>query len=229
MKPVYWTLVLVFLVIAGCGTATTPTSAPLESAPPTVSNLLVLTPTGISQGDADVSPVSPAATTAITSNSGESPTSTPNPNASPSTDPAKTPEGTASPTPTAAGSLPPTMAPVAPPAKEETPAVTPGALFTPTIATTPIPTASPKLIRGPTSAPTITRDIIPAKSPSSTPRLPTATPPEPTAFPTPQVKVGTNVGQRAPDFTVTTIDGKEVNSSSFLGQRPFILYFFASW
>jgi hypothetical protein len=42
--------------------------------------------------------------------------------------------------------------------------------------------------------------------------------------------VGPQVGQRAPDFTVTTLDGKRLASPDLLAQnKPFILYFFASW
>ena len=37
------------------------------------------------------------------------------------------------------------------------------------------------------------------------------------------------VGAQAPDFTVTTVDGEVLALSNFLGNRPFILYFFATW
>lgn len=38
------------------------------------------------------------------------------------------------------------------------------------------------------------------------------------------------VGQPAPDFTVTTLDGQPLTSADLLAQeKPFILYFFATW
>ena len=65
-------------------------------------------------------------------------------------------------------------------------------------------------------------------APSSPTPVPTATPvPEPTS--TPSLKVGPEVGQAAPDFTVTTVDGEVLALSNFLGNKPFILYFFATW
>ena len=64
--------------------------------------------------------------------------------------------------------------------------------------------------------------------PSSTTPVPTATPvPEPTS--TLSLKAGPKVGQAAPDFTVTTVDGEVLALSNFLGTKPFILYFFATW
>ena len=42
--------------------------------------------------------------------------------------------------------------------------------------------------------------------------------------------VGLQVGQPAPDFTVTTLDGQPLTSADLQAQeKPFILYFFASW
>ena len=65
-------------------------------------------------------------------------------------------------------------------------------------------------------------------APSSPTPVPTATPAaEPTS--TPSLKVGPEVGQAAPDFTVTTVDGEVLALSNFLGDKPFILYFFATW
>ena len=64
--------------------------------------------------------------------------------------------------------------------------------------------------------------------PSSPTPVPTGTPvPEPTS--TLSLKVGSKVGQAAPDFTVTTVDGEVLALSNFLGNKPFILYFFATW
>ena len=65
-------------------------------------------------------------------------------------------------------------------------------------------------------------------APSSPTPVPTATPAaEPTS--TPSLKVGPEVGEAAPDFTVTTVDGEVLALSNFLGDKPFILYFFATW
>jgi hypothetical protein len=55
-----------------------------------------------------------------------------------------------------------------------------------------------------------------------------AAPPAARAGPGPAV--GLEVGQRAPDFTVTTLGGQRLASPDLLAQnKPFILYFFASW
>jgi len=42
-------------------------------------------------------------------------------------------------------------------------------------------------------------------------------------------KVGTNVGNLAPDFTIETIDGKTVSLSQLSSEKPTVLYFFATW
>lgn len=42
--------------------------------------------------------------------------------------------------------------------------------------------------------------------------------------------VASQVGQPAPEFAVTTLDGLLLTSADLLAQeKPFILYFFASW
>ena len=41
--------------------------------------------------------------------------------------------------------------------------------------------------------------------------------------------VGTNRGDLAPDFTITTIDGKTMSLSSLAADKPTVLYFFATW
>ncbi|HLD57918.1 MAG TPA: redoxin domain-containing protein [archaeon] len=41
--------------------------------------------------------------------------------------------------------------------------------------------------------------------------------------------VGSNVGNIAPDFTVTTTDGKIVKLADFVGEKPLLLYFGATW
>ena len=44
------------------------------------------------------------------------------------------------------------------------------------------------------------------------------------------VKTGINVGDNAPKFSVTSIDGKEIKLSELTkNKRPLVLYFFAAW
>ena len=42
------------------------------------------------------------------------------------------------------------------------------------------------------------------------------------------VETGHEVGQMAPGFTLTTVDGEEVSLASFQGQ-PLVIYFYATW
>ncbi len=88
------------------------------------------------------------------------------------------------------------------------------------------PTAAPPPVAAP--APTIT----PSPIPTATPRpRPTATPrPTTTPTPRPQLPLGSEIGNRAPDFTVTAVNGEtytlsEVNASG----KAVIVYFFATW
>ncbi|MCS5695131.1 TlpA family protein disulfide reductase [Desulfofundulus thermocisternus] len=53
-------------------------------------------------------------------------------------------------------------------------------------------------------------------------------PPDPTGSKESGVAVGMDVGQRAPDFTLTTADGEELSLSDFRG-RPVVLNFWATW
>ena len=46
--------------------------------------------------------------------------------------------------------------------------------------------------------------------------------------PQPSLEIGHKVGQRAPDFTLTTAEGEVLTLDSFRG-RPVVLYFFATW
>ena len=42
--------------------------------------------------------------------------------------------------------------------------------------------------------------------------------------------VGLRPGQLAPDFALTTIDGKPISGADFRAQiRPYVLFFFATW
>lgn len=52
---------------------------------------------------------------------------------------------------------------------------------------------------------------------------------QPTAAAT-EVRTAAAVGQRAPAFSVVTLDGKPLRSAELLGEgKPLILYFFATW
>ena len=52
---------------------------------------------------------------------------------------------------------------------------------------------------------------------------------QPTSPPTEvSVEIGHEVGQKAPNFMLTTVEGEQVTLDSFQG-RPLILYFFATW
>lgn len=44
-----------------------------------------------------------------------------------------------------------------------------------------------------------------------------------------QADVGIAKGQLPPDFTITTIDGKQYTLSQFKGDKPVLLYFWATW
>ena len=42
------------------------------------------------------------------------------------------------------------------------------------------------------------------------------------------VETGHKVGQKAPDFMLTTVDGEQVSLDGFQG-RPLVIYFYATW
>ena len=126
--------------------------------------------------------------------------------AAPTTAPAQPTAVTAPPDPTAIIAAPP----AAPP---------PTAIPVPTTAPPP-PTAVP--------APPPTAVPAPPPPPTATPRpAPTATA-VPTA--TPNIPVGHNVGQRAPDFTVTAVSGETITLSEVTASgKAVLIYFFATW
>ena len=71
----------------------------------------------------------------------------------------------------------------------------------------------------------------PAVSQASTPVAPAtgAETEQPAATPAVvAVEIGHKVGQRAPDFMLTTVEGEQVSLDSFQG-RPLLLYFYATW
>ena len=42
------------------------------------------------------------------------------------------------------------------------------------------------------------------------------------------METGHKVGQKAPDFMLTTVDGEQVSLDGFQG-RPLVIYFYATW
>lgn len=121
-------------------------------------------------------------------------------------------------------------------------AASPAALPTPTPQTVqPPPTVAP--------APTASESGGGNAAPTETPALPTATPgnvpsePSPTripptpapttVLPTPSPvppPTGHNVGNSAPDFTVTTVDGVTRSLTDYKQtNQPVVVYFFATW
>ena len=71
-------------------------------------------------------------------------------------------------------------------------------------------------------------------SPTAAPAAPTEAP-EPTAVVVPTsppaeaaVETGHRVGQMAPGFMLTTVDGEEVSLEGFQGQ-PLVIYFYTTW
>ena len=80
-----------------------------------------------------------------------------------------------------------------------------------------------------TDTPTIRQTstpIVPATATET--QQPTAAP-IPTSSPTQMpVEIGHEVGQRAPDFMLTTVKGEQVTLDSFQG-RPLVLYFYTTW
>ena len=92
-------------------------------------------------------------------------------------------------------------------------------------------------------------DTAPAQPTAASATQPTAAPPAPdtqppatampapTAAPTmaaatesaaPSVEVGLDVGQRAPDFTLTSHEGESITRASLEG-RPVLVYFYTTW
>ena len=70
-----------------------------------------------------------------------------------------------------------------------------------------------------------------AVSQASTPVVPAtaAETKQPAAAPTEMaVEIGHKVGQKAPGFMLTTVEGEQVSLESFQG-RPLLLYFYTTW
>ena len=78
------------------------------------------------------------------------------------------------------------------------------------------PTTAP--VTQPTAAPTVVALTESAPAPAAA----TAAPAQPS------VEVGLDVGQRAPDFTLTNLEGESVTRASLEG-RPVMIYFFTTW
>ncbi len=90
------------------------------------------------------------------------------------------------------------------------------AMSQPTTAPVTQPTAAPAT--QPTAAPTVVASTESAPVPAAA----TAAPAQPS------VEVGLDVGQRAPDFTLTNLEGESVTLASLEG-RPVMIYFFTTW
>ena len=64
----------------------------------------------------------------------------------------------------------------------------------------------------------------------TTPTVASTVQPSASPEPTPALKVGGKVGNRAPDFTVTLGDGGSATLASLLEEeKPLLLYFFTTW
>lgn len=120
---------------------------------------------------------------------------------------------------------------------------------TPTSGSLPTPSPDSTMSAEPTLEPTRTPvaepNIMPtaaSDSPGTEPTSESAATPTPTLAPiltptvaptsaTPdQIKVGAGIGDRAPDFTVRTVDGQIISLAGLLAEKkPVLLYFFASW
>lgn len=82
-------------------------------------------------------------------------------------------------------------------------------------------------------------NVVPSPTSSNIPTSPKITPTETITpsitpivslapSPTPEAEIGIEVGNKAPDFTAQTIDGKEIKLSNYLGKKVF-LNFWATW
>ena len=94
------------------------------------------------------------------------------------------------------------------------------------------PTAA--AVSQPTTAPVTQPTAAPATQPTAAPTEVASTesapaPATPTLAPvSSSVEVGLDVGQRAPDFTLTNLEGESVTLASLQG-RPVMIYFFTTW
>ena len=148
------------------------------------------------------------------------------------TSPSVTTGPTAGPSPTA---TPVQLAPViaaatvAPPTPRDI-AASMGAQPTATSAPAPAPTVAPTPA---STAPPPT--AITAAAPTAVPTVPsaptaTAVPTAPTPTPAPAVAVGSSVGERVPEFTLSLADGSTVSATRLIqAERPTFLFFFASF
>ena len=123
-----------------------------------------------------------------------------------------------------------TSAPV-PPTPTST-SVSDATLIDPTVSGSGALEATPTAVAARLAHPVTTPAAPPADTPTTvplTPVPPTAIPPTNTPAPLPP-QTGNRVGQSAPDFEVTTIDGITRSLTDFKqASQPVVLYFFASW
>ena len=89
------------------------------------------------------------------------------------------------------------------------------AMMEPTAIMEPAPTMEPTAMMEPTAAPTTAVAATEAPAPTTTSTEVT-------------VEVGHQAGQKAPDFTLTTVEGGQVSLSDFQ-DRPVMIYFYATW
>ena len=139
----------------------------------------------------------------------------------------------------------PTNTPI--PAPTDTPAPAPTNTPTPAPTATPDLLASQGTVEGTLEKPTPTPEPQPTDTPTPRPTntptpspQPTDTPtPVPTDTPTPEpapasgwrtdIDTGSDIGDRAPDVSLTLADGSTATIESAGGGRAVLLYFFATW
>ena len=102
--------------------------------------------------------------------------------------------------------------------------------------TAPVQPAPTAAVAAPTVAPPPAPTAAPPPPPTATPRPAPTAAPRPTAIPTPRptatpnIPIGHNVGQRAPDFSVTAVDGNSYTLSDITASgKSVLIYFFATW
>lgn len=135
-------------------------------------------------------------------------------------------------TPATVAVVPPTPAATTPPAPAAIPTPAPVATVPPA-PTAPPPTATTPPAPTATAVPPAPTATTPPPTATAIPPTPTATavPPTPTAIPTPApaVAVGSSVGERVPEFTLSLADGSTVSATSLIqAERPTFLFFFSS-
>ncbi len=142
------------------------------------------------------------------------------------------PSDTVTPTTVAPIQTSPTNTSVPVPPTPTSTSVSDATLIDPTVSGSGTLEATPTAVATRLAHPATTPAAPPADTPTTvplTPVPPTAIPPTNTPTPSPP-QSGNRVGQSAPDFEVTTIDGITRSLTDFKqASQPVVLYFFASW